>query len=241
MEKRCSKCRETKPVSEFYKDRAKPSGLSAYCKTCERIRHGVKADTPFRARSPRVTPPDGMKHCYACKAPKPTGDFAVDRQKRDGRDSYCLSCRAKKSREFGLRPKSFDPDFKRCEHCGETKPSDAFYRAETQFDGRSKICKECARAWKYENPARRINAVLKYKYRVPHGTYERMHEAQGGMCAICGEIGGTVGQDRLALDHCHLTGVVRGLLCRSCNLALGFMRDSEKYLLAAIEYLRKHR
>ncbi len=80
------------------------------------------------------------------------------------------------------------------------------------------------------------------RYRAKHGRYRAyklsaeqygaMVEAQGGQCAICGTT-----PERLVIDHCHETGVVRGLLCQSCNVGLGFMRDNPVALLAAAEYL----
>jgi Recombination endonuclease VII len=52
------------------------------------------------------------------------------------------------------------------------------------------------------------------------------------VCEICGEGGA------LVVDHCHLTGRVRGLLCaRHCNLMLGHARDNTTVLARAIEYL----
>jgi hypothetical protein len=56
--------------------------------------------------------------------------------------------------------------------------------------------------------------------------------AQGGRCAIC-----EVDTTRLCIDHDHETGQVRGLLCVSCNAALGHMKDSPERLMAAAIYL----
>lgn len=61
-----------------------------------------------------------------------------------------------------------------------------------------------------------------------------MLTSQGGTCAICH---GTATVGRLAVDHCHLTGKVRGLLCTNCNTALGKLKDSKELLLNAINYL----
>ncbi|MBE3042995.1 endonuclease VII domain-containing protein [Candidatus Bathyarchaeota archaeon] len=63
-----------------------------------------------------------------------------------------------------------------------------------------------------------------------------MSDAQNHVCVICG---GTNGKKRLAVDHDHRTGVIRGLLCNRCNQALGLMRDSYELLTNAIKYLQK--
>jgi Autographiviridae endonuclease VII len=57
---------------------------------------------------------------------------------------------------------------------------------------------------------------------------------QLGCCAICG-----VRPERLVPDHNHATGTRRGLLCNTCNPALGAFKDSPKLLQAAIAYLEK--
>ena len=65
--------------------------------------------------------------------------------------------------------------------------------------------------------------------------YLEMLEQQKHVCAICG------GKDktrRLAVDHCHTTGVIRGLLCSGCNTSLGQFKDSVELLQKAIQYLK---
>lgn len=66
-------------------------------------------------------------------------------------------------------------------------------------------------------------------------TYTILWEAQGGVCAICRQAEPL--NRRLALDHCHGTNRVRGLLCTHCNLALGLLDDDVQRLTAAIAYL----
>jgi hypothetical protein len=53
------------------------------------------------------------------------------------------------------------------------------------------------------------------------------------VCAICRKRS----KERLCVDHCHLTGMVRGLLCHACNLALGSLKDDQASLVAALAYL----
>lgn len=68
--------------------------------------------------------------------------------------------------------------------------------------------------------------------------YERMLAEQGGVCPIC--LAPPTANKRLAVDHCHRTGIVRGLLCGDCNAALGFLRDNPESANRAADYLRNH-
>ena len=68
-----------------------------------------------------------------------------------------------------------------------------------------------------------------------------MAVAQDGRCAICRKIP-TTGphKGKLAVDHCHTSGKVRGLLCNICNVGLGHSEDSVERLQTAILYLQRH-
>ena len=106
---------------------------------------------------------------------------------------------------------------------------------------------EKRKSWNKDNPekAKRCvqNAQYKKKYGITLNEYEQMFQQQLGLCAICHKpetklsIKGN--QSLLAVDHCHTTGKIRGLLCRNCNLLLGHAKDSEDILLNAVAYLRK--
>jgi hypothetical protein len=65
--------------------------------------------------------------------------------------------------------------------------------------------------------------------------YEALYEAQGGVCYICRRAKGIT--KRLAVDHDHVTGFVRGLLCAKCNGYLGYIRDSPEAGTRMHEYL----
>jgi hypothetical protein len=82
---------------------------------------------------------------------------------------------------------------------------------------------------------------LKTNYGITPETYEVMREMQGGRCVICGTDKPRGNHGTLCIDHDHKTGKVRGLLCGTCNRALGFFKDSESLLIAAAEYIRKHK
>lgn len=74
------------------------------------------------------------------------------------------------------------------------------------------------------------------KTTLSHKTLCNLYEY--GVCHICGG----VDKDRnLAIDHCHQTGKMRGLLCMGCNTALGRFKDNPDLLRKAAEYIEKHR
>lgn len=75
--------------------------------------------------------------------------------------------------------------------------------------------------------------------------YENMKQQQNNVCKICNKEESIVSNNSnaiksLAIDHCHKTGKVRGLLCQSCNAMLGYSKDSVDILLSAIMYLKSH-
>jgi hypothetical protein len=87
----------------------------------------------------------------------------------------------------------------------------------------------------YENKTGR-KSWLKTKYGITPEDFERLHEAQEGLCAICR--GPQADYYRyLDVDHCHASGRVRGLLCRRCNTVLGLVKEDPKLLDALMSYL----
>jgi hypothetical protein len=77
---------------------------------------------------------------------------------------------------------------------------------------------------------------LKRNYGITYDDYVQMLKAQNGVCAICGK---AEEKKRLAVDHCHNTGKIRGLLCGMCNTAIGKLNDDVQLLRKAIQYLEK--
>jgi hypothetical protein len=145
-----------------------------------------------------------------------------------------------------------DVPLKRCSKCKGSFPPSDFYVITHRIYGRryrSSWCKRCSSKGhreKYANPEGR-KAILasqrKNIYGITQAKYDAMIAAQGGLCAICqrpeeAKRRGVILS--LAVDHCHSTGQVRGLVCRSCNSGLAQFRDSPERLLAAIEYLAKY-
>ena len=97
-------------------------------------------------------------------------------------------------------------------------------------------------AYRAANPekiavARRAAHQLR-KYGLTVEQYDAMLTKQNGTCDICNLV--CLTGKRLAVDHCHDTKVVRGLLCANCNMGNGSLKESPKNLAASLVYLAKH-
>ncbi|MES9589982.1 endonuclease VII domain-containing protein [Streptomyces sp. NPDC094045] len=115
--------------------------------------------------------------------------------------------------------------FRQCRKCQRNR-AEKFYTS-----ARGKVCASCRKkARSRASHSSRVQAT----YGLGPGEYDELFRLQGGRCAICG---GTRKQ-RLSVDHCHKTDLVRGLLCRMCNgRLLTAARDRSEVLRAAADYL----
>lgn len=92
-----------------------------------------------------------------------------------------------------------------------------------------------------EYPDRKRNNLRRYGISLEQ--YDNMLLKQNGVCAICKQYEtmknkkGTI--CNLSVDHDHETGLVRGLLCRNCNVGLGNFSDDIRVMRVAIAYLSK--
>jgi hypothetical protein len=118
-----------------------------------------------------------------------------------------------------------------CKRCGEEKAAEQFPNLRC---GRY-LCQVCLRAEQAEQQLRRQGSSSE--------RYRELLEAQNTKCAICGVMEGHRSRYgkvcRLAVDHDHRTGKVRGLLCNNCNRGLGRFKDSIENLEAALRYLKR--
>ncbi len=87
------------------------------------------------------------------------------------------------------------------------------------------------------------NSTLLSKYGITLGEYESIRAKQGNGCAICGQVfkerGGSKSVRSAHVDHCHVTGSVRGLLCHHCNVLLGHSQENPEILTKALAYLKR--
>lgn len=122
-----------------------------------------------------------------------------------------------------------------CKGCGVT-----FDSIRSQIERRSGgkfHSRECWRIWRAANRQTRLEKLLKQQYGMTQAEYDGLVESQGGVCGICRRSPAEAGLPRLVVDHDHVTGHVRGLLCTTCNLGLERFRDDPALLASAIRYL----
>jgi hypothetical protein len=151
-----------------------------------------------------------MKTCTKCKETKVVAEFGRDKKGRNGLRAICKTCKRKEFTAHRVKNKD-------------------------KFNAYSK-------KW-YANPentAKVRGYWLARKFNITLADYDKMFAAQKGCCAICGtRDSGGVGP-HFNVDHCHTTGVIRGLLCISCNTGIGNFKDNPGLLTTAISYLEKH-
>ena len=103
----------------------------------------------------------------------------------------------------------------------------------------AKDARDYNRAWRDANPekvrAQKRREHLKSRYGLTESEFNTILTQQNGKCAICLEDPDRRG---MAIDHCHKTGKIRGLLCHHCNSVLGHARESLRVLSRAVSYLQ---
>lgn len=134
-----------------------------------------------------------------------------------------------------------------CKKCGQEKDITDFYKTGRKTDknpnNRHYTCKECTKkrlASKYD-PKTYRRQHLRRKYDISLEEYEEMLSMQSGKCAVCKteQPGGK--HNVFCVDHDHVTGKVRELLCKDCNIVLGIINDSPEHLGRLMAYIIKHK
>lgn len=147
------------------------------------------------------------KFCKKCQIEKPVSDFGRNKKEKDGLSFYCKRCNCDHNRESRIK------------NGWEPKPN-----------GRPKS--------DIPYPERRSSykrlSNLK-RFGLTEDSYKLMLDRQNNSCAICKKI--FIPTSKAYIDHCHLSGRVRGILCMNCNIALGHVNDNVTIIQKMIDYL----
>lgn len=238
MEIECPSCLESKPIEAFGKASWRKSGISYRCRKCssqstlhwarnnpDKVRSASqRAYKKWREKHPLVERPpllnsDG-RLCRTCNNRKPDSAFGKDPRSKNGRAWRCKEC----AKAAHLKWRDANREHVRDVARGSSRKSRANAPAKAR---------EAAR-----------NIRIKKKYGLTPTDLDAMIASQDGACGICRRsirfTGDRVDEAAAHIDHNHDTGRVRGLLCSTCNTALGKFKDSVAVLSSAIEYLRRH-
>ena|GEM_PF-2227119 len=249
--KKCSMCGEEKDIGQFLHIIRKNRGrieVGSQCEPCRAIyrkRHWESYTNKDMANQTR-------KNREALRWKLPT-EYYLLLQAQDGKCEICGNEDPKneKTNKFYKDLPKNEPHRLLCGDCKKKvrKERDAItdkkYR-ETHKEQLRKLgsnwqknnvekVRASALKWAREHPEQGRNAHMKREYGITWDEYCFHLEKQGHRCAICGKDNN--GKRNFAVDHCHQTGSLRGLLCNPCNSALGQFGDSADTLYKAIEYL----
>jgi hypothetical protein len=130
---------------------------------------------------------------------------------------------------------------RKCNKCNEMLPVSEFHiKADKntnryRFNSPCKFCAHIGRNINYHKAYQR-----KIKYNLTQEEYDLKLKEQNYSCGIC-DIHKDDYPKEFCVDHCHITGKVRGLLCNNCNSGIGFFKEYEHVMKKAIQYLKKYK
>lgn len=210
----------------------------------------------------KVPAPEGFHCCTKCKQVLPHDAFHKSSHYISGLKNRCKNCCKEMNDNWKARYLNGEiqhkiPTHKICKGCKVEflNTSDNFYTrlGGALTDGK---CKKCRMAADYAIVKRKklINpdhfkltqrkSCIKSAYGLSLEDYDNMFKKQNGVCAIYDQPETKLFRNgkltNLSIDHCHETGVVRGLLCHACNTALGTFKDSIDLLDKAKWYVSLH-
>ena len=189
-----------------------------------------------------------MITCFRCHIEKGIEEFSKDRTTRSGYKGVCKACLREYCKQH---PPSSWPKYEEYKIKKQVSAR-AYYQRNKEmcaakralwYKAHADEINERARMQHQANPER-IRQVKLAKYSLTLESWDALYQKQGGVCAICGnpEIdidSRTKAARRLSVDHNHVTGKVRGLLCNNCNKGIGNLQEDIEILLRAITYIKE--
>lgn len=181
-----------------------------------------------------------MKTCNLCNQTKTNSEFSKDKNTPDYLRPWCRACGRTRPRNPQLKV-PVDVIDRKCIGCEEVKEAKHFYYnwKREEFTSRCKPCHSDASRKLYADKSKfrvlQNDAYYRKQYGITLLEVEEMKQRCNNSCEICGILFATDNKPRV--DHCHVTGRVRGLLCHKCNVAIGLLKDDASLMRKAAEYV----
>jgi hypothetical protein len=229
----CKTCCQEKPGSSFGRSLSTATGINHECKSCN-----LERVTKWQKNNPTLVRNSRLKSVYGISI----DDFDTMLLSQKGGCAICGRTSSSNVKRLGV-----DHDHKTlrvrgvlCDYCNSGLG--------LFFDNRETIVNAIRYLSKWEEPKVDVLGRTDFSCRVSltattfrrslgisRSAWESLINGQNGKCAICE----SVFDGRPHLDHCHVTGAVRGILCHSCNTAIGRFSDSIQLLEVAATYLSR--
>ena len=168
------------------------------------------------------------KKCPKCNEEKELNsiNFYKSKQTKSGYKCYCKTCTNVDNKKYDeLNPKQMiNRVMKSRNRCDESKARHV----------------DASSLWRKNNKEIYKNGILKRKYGITFIEFKEMFELQESKCKICSKELELLAKTT-HVDHCHTSNKVRGILCSSCNVTLGHVKDNIVILENAIEYLKNNK
>jgi len=166
----------------------------------------------------------GGKCCSICGEWKEYSSFTKHATMKDGYLKQCKECKRKQEKEKRKKRNEMSEEERLAARAKDKKK----YKNIISDERRNQKRKQTMRS-----------LYLRRKYGITIEQYEDMHQTQEGRCGICSIEEQEAPRKILNVDHCHETGVVRGLLCDRCNLGIGILGDNLNSVQRALDYLQR--
>jgi hypothetical protein len=238
--KECSKCLQELEIKDFRKIKNRNGNFSIhhmcfYCMSHE------QSENYWQERWNKYL--DKHKNGYFLEQCDIHGNLSYEQlfiktyksRKKYLQKASCIQCEVdRRIKLYGDHGIKIDGDHLQCSTCKQQKHFISFGHAEIKYNSRR--CIDCQNNRHKSKKTQNI-FYLRGGISLTKEEYENKMHKQNNLCAICNLPDAT---RRLCVDHNHTTMVIRDLLCKHCNLAIGQLKDSSELLRKAADYLDRH-
>lgn len=227
--KTCGKCKDIKPLSEFFVCRTNTSGRSSECKKC----YSSRVDKGKWKQM--IDTSSGKRVCTTCKVEKELTAF----RKRKENGHYRRVCSECMDKYNKTKRNEKDPDgsLQREYMKQYIERNYETIRIKDRADNKKRYHKN-KKEMNESYVQRRIGQLRRMGITDSEDRCIEFILSNKKVCTVCGNP--DPNGSKLAVDHCHTTGKIRDLLCRYCNLALGYTKDNPQILQGLYNYINLH-